>query len=44
LLAVIAVIASVHFLRLAQPVAMPHAFAMFMIALLWPIQARLDRR
>ena len=44
LLVVIAVVAALYFLRAARPVALPLAFALFLVALLWPVQRWLAQR
>lgn len=43
LLAVIAVVAVIWFLRVSAPVTMPLAFAIFLVALSWPIREWLNR-
>src|SRR5690349_5920692 len=44
LLAVIATVLVLAFLKWSQVVTMPLAFAVFVIAVMWPLQARLERR
>lgn len=44
MLAVIATVLVILALRTAKPVALPLAFALFLIALLWPVQARFQQR
>jgi predicted PurR-regulated permease PerM len=44
LLAVLTVVAVLYGLRIARPVALPLAFALFLIALLWPVQSLFRRR
>ena len=43
-LSIVATVLALLALRAARPVALPLAFALFLIALLWPVQARLARR